>query len=83
MNQKTIFKTFLEYLVNYNSLVNDVYIEFMADIKCQLHLLHLEKYFLLEIFEKHCKFFYWNLFSSTCFELFMLGKKEETTSNVR
>ena len=55
MNQKTIFKTFLEYLVNYNSLVNDVYIEFMADIKYQLHLLHLEKYVLLEIFENIAK----------------------------
>ena len=30
-------ETMLEYLVNYNSSITAVYIEFISDIKCQLH----------------------------------------------
>ena len=32
----------LEYLVTYNISVTDIYIEVIPDIKCKLHICHLE-----------------------------------------
>ena len=36
----------LESLVIINSFVTDVYMEYIADMKCQLHHIHMEKYFI-------------------------------------
>ena len=36
----------LVFLVIHNIFICDVYIEDIADIKCQIHHLHLEQYFI-------------------------------------
>ena len=36
----------LEYLIIHNIFVSGVYMEDIADMKCQLHHIHLEQYFI-------------------------------------
>ena len=44
--QVTLKKTMVEYLVINNIFVSDLYMDDIANMKCKLHYLHLEKYFI-------------------------------------
>ena len=43
-------------LVIINSFVIDVYMEDIADMKCQIHHIHLEKVFIQKNQENNCRY---------------------------
>ena len=47
--KKILPMAMLEYLVNHNSSDTDIKMEVIADIKFQIHILHLEEFFIQEI----------------------------------
>ena len=51
--KKILSSNLLEFFKTYNVSVNDVYMEVIANIKCQIHHLHLEKGLIQKIQEKN------------------------------
>ena len=71
----------LESLVTYNSSVSAVYMEVIAGIKCQHHILHLEDYFIQKIQGENFLHLCYNFCSPTYVELYILRNKQQLTFN--
>ena len=71
----------LESVVTYTVLVTEVYIEVVADIKCQIHILHLKESVIQQRQQYNCRNLCKCFFSSNSFEFFMF-KMKHPISNV-
>ena len=65
----------LAYLLNFNSFFSDVYMDNLADKKCQLHHLHLYKYFIQQTHDKNLQYLCYYYCVYTSVDIYLLGQE--------